>query len=183
MKPKIKLHQNEEMIIDCRPKNSLIAYLFVLKLLRRLLTVLVIVLFVASDKNLTLLSACTSLEHGLQNNALITFVVVTSIVVLLLLWSVAYVRKRHFFFTSQRCIVCSGLFSINKKVLPYKSVVDVDLKQNPLRALLGINAVCLDQQGLGYGLRRRLNCLTVDGLDKKTSEKVLDLVSGHISAG
>ena len=182
MKPKIKLHENEEIIIDCRPKNSLIAYLFFSKIFGQLFTIVFFIIFFLSDRHNGLLSDLTSLESGIRSHILLTLLVTAGLALLFVFWAVAAVRKHHFFFTNQRCIVYAGFWGINKKVLPYKSVVDVDLRQNPFRALFGITAVYLDQKGLGFRSRRRQNCVTVDGLDHATAEKIVDLVSGHISA-
>lgn len=191
MKPKISLHENEKIIFECQPKQSLIGYLFLTRCLwPTCITVFLILFAIADDAKLPdqhrgvpfSLLANTFLNH----QSLVTYVFITASVIGLI-WCLAMVHKHWYFFTDRRCIVYSGFWGINKKIVPYNRVVDIVMNRNPVRGILGFSAIYLDEQGLGINnwfnnSRKNTNVTVIDGLTCQLAENITDLVSKHMSS-
>lgn len=172
MKPTILLHENEKMLLEVDPKKRLGLYIMLTKT-PHYITLIFSIAFVVLTQSIGHINFT---ESGITN-ALIHYTVFAIIIlgVLLLisyLWCKGLASKHHYFFTNQRCILYWGFWGISQKVIPYNRIADVGMRQNPLRSLLGITAVFIDEQST-------MNA--VDGLSMEDANQILHVVSEHIS--
>ncbi len=79
---------------------------------------------------------------------------------------------------------------MNKKVIPYNRIVDINMNRNPMRAILGIAAIYIVQQGVASQYTRGMgqgtqgisaNMAIIDGLTPALAEQISDLVSQQMS--
>lgn len=127
-------------------------------------------------------------SYDLFSSANIPLVIVLGLLIIsILVYSIrarANVCKHWYFITDKRCILYSGAWGMNKKIIPYNRIVDIDLNQNMLRQFFGIAAVALDRSGMGYSSsssRIRANVDFIDGLSLDKAEKLQHLISEYMA--
>ena len=182
MKPSITLHNDEKMLFSCRPSKRLIFYIAILRgrffiVLPIFLSILYYLMQHTTSK--TLLSLFEILAIG-----------VISINILGYMW-LTYVLNRHwYFFTNLRCIIYSGYWGINKKIIPYNRIVDINMNRNPLRVIFGLAALYIVQQGVASQYSQGMgsntsgispNMAIIDGLTPDMAERIMNLVSQQMS--
>ena len=170
MKPNIQLHEGETVLIETQPKQAVIWYWIVMGALRWvLILVLLFGLTLAQGQSLGYFSLLYG--HPLGYAGLIVI-----IVALVYLWLSAASKKHWYFVTNERCINFSGFFGINKQIILFANVVDVNVRQNPLENFLGISSVIIDVPGLMLPRRRSRGSLAIMGLTPEDAEKISHLI-------
>lgn len=182
MKPRINLHDHETLLIEGQPRPVLVGYLFISKAL--FYTILMTIGLTISLLNLYnpnyLQVPFGVYEHWIVGHFELILIFFIVLAILGFIWAISAVNRHWYFLTNQRCIIYSGFWGINKKIIPYNRLADVDMNQNPLRGLFGITAVYFDVQGASLSKSSR-NSNLIDGLSQDLAEKMTDLISKHIS--
>lgn len=169
MKSKLKLHENEKIIFQLKPKMSLAFYQSFMRVLRYV----VILGIFASFSSLHLYSKLQDQNvlylAPMAGGFLAIFLIYLSI-------KIGQVRGLTYTFTDQRIVRESTFFAYSKKILNYSLVNDVDMTTNPVRQILGITGVVIQQPGAGLAAKT-----TLDGLSHDDADKVVDFVSKKIT--
>ena len=187
MKAHVNLHADEKILFECRPKKALMAYIYLTKGFQ---------VFIVGPILLCLLyyfflNAPSSSMGSLFQTSLFAFVGIFAAVNLIAYAWLSYVIKRHwYYFTNLRCIVYSGYWGVNKKIVPYNRIVDINMNRNPLRAILGLSAIYIVQQGIASAYSQGMggntqgisaNMTIIDGLSPELADKITSLVSQQMS--
>ena len=179
MKPKIMLHEGEEILFEERPSDKYIKVLFLSRAWHLLCFAIIIVVALAyHSKDLNL-----SAGVGILPTVIGVIIVILLVVLAGLYYLSKAAMKRHWYFlTNQRIILYSGFISINKKYIPYSRVADVNITQNLFHRLVGLSRVRVDETMAG-GFSRRGNLAGVnfvDGLTAEDADKFAHFVSQHM---
>lgn len=187
MKPTINLHNGETMLFECRPKKALIPYLY---FIRGAHTFFVMPIVLGILYSLFAGPIIPNTQSTLMS-ALATFGIFFVIVNMIAYAWVNFMINRHwYFFTDDRCIIYSGYWGVNKKIIPYNRIVDINLNRNPLRAIFGLTAIYIIQQGIASQYTRGMgkgtdglspNMAIIEGLSPKLANKIADLISAQMS--
>ena len=189
MKPIIHLLENEKILFEAQPRRALAAYLLLRKGIHFLLVLMVffVVFFVESSKN-------HSLGYFLSSSVFfygLAFIAIPFIIAYL--WLRAAISRHYFIFTDQRCILYSGFVGINKRLISYQKMVDVDFSQGPLESLFRIASVniaeqssnnlagSISQSSRDWNSFFNLNPSAVLGLSYDDADKLTHLISEHIT--
>ncbi len=174
MEPNILLHDGETILIRTQPQAKVVWYWLVSRAFRWLLLIIIFGwAFVINGANLF---------RGVLSSALAPHFEVFAILLLLILFGVIYfwldnLRKKHWYFvTSERCINFSGFLGINKQIIQFNNIVDVNIRQNVLENMLGISAVILDAPGISYSGRGR-GTIAIVGLSPEEAENIAHVIS------
>lgn len=182
MKPRINLHADEKMLFECKPDKKLIAYLF---FTRGHFYILIPLMLFASY-----IFFGTHFVTIFANWLSYLIVALIAVSALSCAWLTFALNRHWYFFTSSRCIIYSGYWGVNKKVIPYNRIVDINMNRNPMRAILGIAAIYIVQQGVASQYTRGMgqgtqgisaNMAIIDGLTPALAEQISDLVSQQMS--
>ena len=182
MKPRINLHGDEKMLFECCPDKKLIVYLYLIRGHFFIILPLFLYLFY-NTIGLSGFSELSSLIYYF-------LVAIVTLNITAYAWLTFVMNKHWYFFTNTRCIVYSGYWGINKKIIPYNRIVDINMNRNPLRAMLGIAAIYITQQGVasqytrGFGSKTEgisANMAIIDGLTPKMANQISDLMSQEMS--
>jgi membrane protein YdbS with pleckstrin-like domain len=86
------------------------------------------------------------------------------------------IQKHWYFITNERCINFAGFWGINKQIILFSNIVDVNVRQNPLETLLGLSSVTVDTPGLAVTGRRSRGSIIIAGLTAESAEKISHLI-------
>lgn len=183
MNSSIKLLDGEKIIFECSPQQSLVGYLLIQKSLKMIIKTIIWILLIVGYLYYSLTkNNHTDNVHFSMSNLHIGQISLLIVAIILLLtvcsyyWLSIIVSRYKYIFTDQRCLIYSGFIGINKKVIPYNRIADVDILQGTLEALFGISNVLIDEQAMNVA-----NRLFLYGLSMDDAEQVTHVVSDHIT--
>ncbi|MCX7122144.1 MAG: PH domain-containing protein [Gammaproteobacteria bacterium] len=184
MKPNIQLHEGESILIETQPKQAIVWYWITIRALTWVATLFIILLFSMAQfkEALGFLSFLrTNPLPYLGVIAIIIAVIAALIVTLVYVWLSAVSKKHWYFITNERCINFSGFYGINKQIILFANIVDVNVRQNPLEHFLGISSVIIDVPSLMLSRRRSRGSLAIIGLTPEDAEKISHLIGEKMS--
>lgn len=87
-----------------------------------------------------------------------------------------------YYVTNQRCILKTGFFSQQTRVIPYSQVNDINVQTTALGKLFGLQSVCIESLGTiaASNRNRRNNATRMDGLTPEVSGQVMDAISKQL---
>ena len=96
------------------------------------------------------------------------------------LWAICLLYTRTFTFTDKRCIVVRALLSMDKHIIYYNRLSDINMSQTIIERLFNTATITLAElsynQASGPG-----NLIPINGCTSKEAEQIVELVSQYIS--
>ncbi|PHQ82271.1 MAG: hypothetical protein COB66_00610 [Coxiella sp. (in: Bacteria)] len=192
-----QLHEGEEILLNIKPHKKF-AWYWALSRIRHVLLILIILaiffVFSGGDNSGNNASVSQTLEQGKSffhhyGAGVFVGLLVVAVVLffLIYLWARMATKKYDYCITNQRCILTSGFLSLNKRMIPYSSVNDVNMRTSLVERLFGLTSVYLDSIGtMMSGSRFRSgsnsnNTTRLEGITMEDCDKVMEIVSKHIS--
>ena len=178
MKPTIQLHDGETILFETQPKKALLVYRIITGLLRWFFF-FAIMFFTVYFQGFPSIASIFHFEPNHENwlvFAEIVTVVIFVLAVLIYYWMNSAIQKHWYFITNERCINFAGFWGINKQIILFSNIVDVNVRQNPLETLLGLSSVTVDAPGLAVAGRRSRGSIIIAGLTAESAEKISHLI-------
>jgi membrane protein YdbS with pleckstrin-like domain len=172
----LHLNDGEKLVLECRPRDALVTFALYRGIIPLIiLLILYILLCCIFDSHI---GADTDPQEVAYFHKAITLGVMLLFFYfgLLYLINTIAVPQFRYIFTDQRCIIYSGFIGVNKRVIPYNRIADVNIRQGTVEALLSLSTVFIDEQAMNYS-----NGAWIRGLDMNDAEEITKIVSAHIS--
>jgi membrane protein YdbS with pleckstrin-like domain len=182
MNTPVKLNEGEKLELDLKPQGSLTMYNTISNLAGELFALIVVTMYAVykfkTDYYLTK-DKVNNIE--LTSAVMLKLGFIILVVVLLWFgfrWFINSIKVGHmrYVFTDQRCIIYSGFIGVNKQVIPYNRIADVDITQGTFEAMFKISSVEIDEQAMNIASQTYIK-----GLAREDAEAITDIVSKHIS--
>ena len=175
MDTQFKLGEGEKLELDLKPQKSLILYNTVSNAIGQIVTIVAIFIgvyykLIYEDHNKMGLSADSMIKAAIA-------CVVLIVVIFFFRWFINSIKvgKLRYIFTDQRCVIYSGFIGINKQVIPYNRIADVDISQSTMEAMFSISTLEIDEQAMNVS-----SDTSVEGLSREDAEAITEVVSKHI---
>ena len=175
METSLQLNEGENLVLECRPQKTLIVNLLFKDIMRTIVLIIFVFIYsLFSDKHSASLQ---QLYNSYFPKALGIFLIF-AVVYFGIIYAINAIKVSHFRYilTDQRCIIYSGFIGINKQVIPYNRVADVNIQQGTGEAILGLSSVFIDEQAMNFS-----NGALLKGLNRDTAEQITKIVSQHSS--
>jgi membrane protein YdbS with pleckstrin-like domain len=171
----LHLNDGEKVVLECRPRDALVTFAIYRGIFQMLILLILYIIIGLLGSNS---GAKTNPQYFAFFHKAITFGVMLLFLyggILYLINTIAVPQFRYIF-TDQRCIIYSGFIGVNKRVIPYNRIADVNIRQGTVEALLSLSTVFIDEQAMNYS-----NGAWIRGLDMYDAEEITKIVSAHIS--
>lgn len=180
MNNKLKLHDDEKILLELKPSRGSVPYFFLVRCWHVGFIILFFAIFFSSSikqDNAEL----TSLVSGLGATAgLIILAVLACLVVLGLLYTKMCINGYDYVITNQRCILKYGFISLNKRIIPYGQINDIDMRSNALERMFGFGSVYIDCTATVLSSNRNRaanNTCRMEGLTMDECEQAMHAMS------
>jgi membrane protein YdbS with pleckstrin-like domain len=170
METQFRLNEGEKIEVDVKPDDTSLAYYLTI----RGLIFNVIIAIVASCMAAAISS--DNVPFQISKIVLVFLFVVIFLSLISLIGNTIKVPKLRYVLTDQRCIVYSGFIGINKKVVPYNRVADVNITQGSIESMFGFSTVEVDEQAMNFA-----GITSLIGLSREDAEQITEVISKHIT--
>lgn len=167
MKPKIKLLDNEEILLELQPNHRLALYIVLKKMSLFFVAGVFLVIYANIQKK------DINLSVFFQTVALLFI-----IFFLCFFWLRFMVSRHWYFITNQRVILYYGFLGMNMRSIPYNRIIDVNFSQNLYEKLLKIASVNLAEQSSNFS---QTNPSLISGLSLDQAEELAHIINEKIT--
>jgi hypothetical protein len=178
MKPEIQLNPGETLLYETQPKQVLATYniLFLILMLPVFMLMGCIAVYLKYSAAVFSESLSYSVTLAHADGALIieTFIV---ILIFVYCWLNLAIKKYWYFITNERCIKFSYFGGVNKQIVLFSDIVDVDISQNMLQTLFGIRSVIINAP-----VMRPAGKVVIAGLTAESAEKISNIIGEQMRA-
>jgi membrane protein YdbS with pleckstrin-like domain len=179
MDTKLQLNEGEKLILESRPLDNLLYYstfngVFVIGVIVGIVLIsMIYVLSQAAPNPSAMDLASIASTHKWIKGILLVYLIYVG----LIYWSnTITVPQYRYIFTDQRCIIYSGFIGVNKRVIPYNRIADVNIQQGTVEALFKLSTVFIDEQAMNYSQGTWIGGLSINDADEITK-----IISQHIT--
>ena len=179
------LQENEKILLEFKPKPSMAWYLLLSRAWHVLLLLVVLAVMTSfSPPGSVDAAGNVSFEPLLHHYGMVILVL---LVIIGYFWFRQVIRSYDYVITNQRAILRYGFLSLNKRIIPYSQVNDVNLSASFFERMFGLGSVYIDCLGtvfsaVGFNRNRAANNTTrLEGLALEECEQVLQAISKELS--
>lgn len=173
MKPQISLNSNEVLLFETSANSNYHRLLFI-HMCKMIIVPLLFLYFFVFHSIFSSIFSTISPPVSMSVSILLVLLAGAA----LWAWCGYMVKQHYYILTNQRCIIYAGKWGINKTILSYKNIIDINMNQNFLHTLFKLCSINLTQANLGFATP--VPPLILEGLSLQDGEKMTHIISAQI---
>lgn len=182
------LHEGEEILLEIKPDTSSVNYFFLSKCWHIAIIIIWVAFFVLTDGDNSASESYDKLSNLMVG---LSYQVETGLVILILLILLvirSFIKRMingyDYVITNQRVILHYGFLAINRRVLSYDRITDIDMRSGFVERLFGFGSVYLDTtvSMLSNNSSLGANTTRLEGLSLDDCEQVMHSISEQIQS-
>lgn len=173
MKSTIPLLENEKILFECAPQQS-VFFLYIWTAVRKYLLYIVLFFVYVKIQGLKI----SQLTHYFYQKDLVVIIAVCVLFILFCIYTSVRVKQFHYIITNQRCISYGGLWSTISRSAPLDTISDIAMKQDLISSLFKLHHIILTQNTTIRLNKNKPVCFA--GISEENAEKISNLLSGLV---